>query len=106
VTEADASMDHVGPEAVRDRAELNRRTRDVLAERLAVNAEQLAGTLERAADLHDAMAADETHPLHEGSAQRAAAERSFAASERQAAARWRPAAARATGATTDRPTRA
>jgi len=106
VTDPDARRDHAGPDAVRDRAELNRRTRDVLAERLAVNAEQLDGTLERAADLHDAMAADEAHPLHEGSARRAAAERSFAASERQAAARWKPAAARATGATTDRPGRA
>ena len=76
-------MSHKG--ARRDEAN-RQRSRDI-ATRLAANAVVMADTFDRAADLHEAIAADASHPLHEGSAERAAAERAFAATER-ATASW------------------
>ena len=78
-------------DAHRRLTEANDRLGRELAERLATNAEEMAKLMERAAAWHDVIALDASHPLHQGSAERAAAERRFAEEERQAASRWRPA---------------
>ena len=68
--------------------ENERRMRD-LARRLAVNAETMATTMDRAAELHESIADDRRHPLYEGAAAHAAQERRIAADEREEAIRLR-----------------
>jgi hypothetical protein len=69
-------------------AEAERRSRE-LAARLADTASDVADPLERAAELHEAMAADEHHPRREGAAAHAAREREVAAHEREESSRLR-----------------
>jgi hypothetical protein len=59
------------------------------AERLAVNADEVARTMLRRADFHGAVAGDPDHPLCPGSAEHEQVERDFAAKERRMAARFR-----------------
>jgi hypothetical protein len=58
------------------------RARD-LARQLALIADDVAITLDRAADLHEAVSADVTHPLFLHAASHAKAERRLAANERR-----------------------
>ena len=71
-----------------DEAERNVRRSRRLARRLADNASDIAETVERAARLHDEMAADELHPLRDEAAMHAKLERDFAARERRQAEKW------------------
>lgn len=60
-----------------------------LADQLAATAEWTAAIMDDMANLHEAMAADRTHPLHVSAGGRAVIEREFADRERSAAIRFR-----------------
>jgi hypothetical protein len=69
-------------------AELRSRLADA-AQRLAVNADEVARTMLRRADFHGAVAGDPAHPLCPGSAEHAQVERDFATKELRMAERLR-----------------
>jgi hypothetical protein len=67
----------------------NRELMRAIACRLATNAENIAATMVRAAEYHEMIGADPTHPMAPGSADHARLERAFAAKERREAERYR-----------------
>jgi hypothetical protein len=67
----------------------NRQRGRELAGRLADNAEALAVTIDRAADLHEMVSSDPNHPLRASAGAHVERERRFAAAERLEAAHWR-----------------
>jgi hypothetical protein len=60
-----------------------------MASSLAISADAIADTLSRAALVHDAVALNTRHPLHEQSTRHAALDRQLAVEERIAAAHFR-----------------
>lgn len=82
--------DQRAPEETRRRAEHEQRRSRELAGALAERAEEIATTMDRAAELHDAMSGTAAHPLRESAPGHASSERAFAADEREDAEwlRW------------------
>ncbi|HEY2279154.1 MAG TPA: hypothetical protein VGI00_12415 [Streptosporangiaceae bacterium] len=84
-------MDPGGEQA--DRAAAHERRGRELARRMADNADDIAVTLDRAADFHEQVAHQPGYPLEQQAAGRAVVERRIAEQERSAARHYRHAIA-------------
>ncbi len=82
------------PDAARaDGPARRRRVVRELAGRLADTADETAVNLDKMAEFHEAVSADSKHPLFEGAAEHAVAERRYAAFEREQSVKLRRTAA-------------